>query len=735
MNAVAPLPSAFTPRLAVADALAASWLAEVTLRLRREVCWLWQMRTGSAGTPDTAPPPADPVAEQLDHVRFADDKKRFNETDVTARYLSERIDGVRAARSDTPGPWSALAYRLALDDASQFVLALGLLAHSDPACGPIVGSCLNDMTRTRPTLALAHALYDEPAALLHIDSAHALFRFGLLETVLDTVAGAVGWHQPFEMSPLIAYTCINGDGRLPTELHVLQPNHGLNADAPAVRTAVSVLQAAPRSPQLQPLLGDAGCDVAGWLRGIRRWTGRPLVELAQTSLPDMARLTALAAWCWLHDCDVLLPALEPQNDHPHDRLASWPKVPVRWLLPVTEPQALERLPRDLTQTPVQLPPTDFHARVARLKQALGPRADGLDNAIEEMARRFRVPAATIDAVGAAAAALRTPLNAETLHTLYRARTRPDLGSLAQPVTPRFTLDELVLPRAQLGQLTEITAAMRALTWVHYHYGTARAWNDAGLSVLFCGPPGTGKTMAAEAIAQELNLPMFRIDLSQVVNKYIGETEKNLKRVFDAAEDSDCLMFFDEADALFGKRTGVKDAHDRFANIEISYLLERMERFKGIAVLATNRRKDLDEAFLRRLRYLVEFPLPGAAERARLWRYVFPKAVDISALDIDYLARQFPLAGGHIRSIAFNSCLQTGRNAGAQPPADQGAEAKSDPPDTDTDTPPVARVAMQTVLHAVKRELDKLNRPNSPDSFGAYRELIEPLFAEFDGVPR
>jgi SpoVK/Ycf46/Vps4 family AAA+-type ATPase len=193
-------------------------------------------------------------------------------------------------------------------------------------------------------------------------------------------------------------------------------------------------------------------------------------------------------------------------------------------------------------------------------------------------------------------------------------------------------------------------------------------------------------------------------LSQVVNKYIGETEKNLKRVFDAAEDSDCLMFFDEADALFGKRTGVKDAHDRFANIEISYLLERMERFKGIAVLATNRRQDLDEAFLRRLRYLVEFPLPGKAERVRLWRYVFPRAVDISELDIDYLARQFPFAGGHIRSIAFNACLQTSSDS-------------------------EARVAMRTVLFAVKRELDKLNRPNSADSFGAYHEMIMPLFDE------
>ncbi|BCT67375.1 ATP-binding protein [Nitrosospira sp. NRS527] len=700
MSAVSPLPVAFTPRLDVADMLAASWLTEITLRLRREICWLWQLRIGSPAPVGAVPPPANATAEQLDLTRFADDKRRFLDSDVTAHYLTEQIDALRTARRDTPGPWSAIVYRLALDDCAQFVLALGLLARTDPACGAIIGSCLNDMNRTLPTLALAQRLYDDPAALLRIDMGHVLFRFGLLETGADPA----GWHQSFEMSSLIAHACISEDGCVPAELRMLQAGPFVQADSPAVCAAVSVLQGVPRTPQLVPLLGDIGCDVAEWLRGIAQLTGRPLVELTQTPLPDTARLTALAAWCWLHDCDVLLPPTTMQDEHQHSRMTTWPTAPVRWLAPLSDPQAMRRLPVELLQTPLQLPHTGFTARVTRLQRALGPLADGLDEAIEEMARRFRVPAAVIDAIGAAADALDAPLTAETLHTLCRARAHPDLGSLAQPVTPRFTLDELVLPPAQMLQLTEITGAMRALTWVHYHFGTARAWNDAGLSVLFCGPPGTGKTMAAEAIAHDLELPMFRIDLSQVVNKYIGETEKNLKRVFDAAEDSDCLMFFDEADALFGKRTGVKDAHDRFANIEISYLLERMERFKGIAVLATNRRKDLDEAFLRRLRYLIEFPLPGEAERVRLWRYVFPQAVDISELDIDYLARQFPLAGGHIRSIAFNACLQAGRYSGP-------------------------RIAMPTVLFAVKRELDKLNRPNSPESFGAYRELILPLYDE------
>jgi SpoVK/Ycf46/Vps4 family AAA+-type ATPase len=241
--------------------------------------------------------------------------------------------------------------------------------------------------------------------------------------------------------------------------------------------------------------------------------------------------------------------------------------------------------------------------------------------------------------------------------------------------------------------------MNNLTRVHYEWGTARAWNEGGLAVLFAGAPGTGKTMAAEAIAAELDLPLYRIDLSQVVNKYIGETEKNLRRLFDAADSADVILFFDEADALFGKRTEVKDAHDRYANLEISYLLERMERFKGLAILATNRKKDLDEAFLRRLRFVVEFPMPGMAERLRIWRSVIPNGVDASAIDFEFLAQRFPLAGGHIRGIVFQACLQS---------ANEGAPR---------------RLGMPAVVRAVQREYDKLDRVNSLDQFGPYAELV------------
>jgi hypothetical protein len=359
------------------------------------------------------------------------------------------------------------------------------------------------------------------------------------------------------------------------------------------------------------------------------------------------------------------------------------------------------MPASVLTPPCRIPALSFEQRRALFHDGLAERAQGMESAVAEASRRFRFGRRAIERV-TQTLSHSDALTAAELFAACRTEAETEFGHLAQSVEPRFSLEELVLPPPQTRQVAEIRQAMNALTEVHYRWGTARAWNEGGLTVLFCGPPGTGKTMAAEALAAALDLPMVRIDLSQVVNKYIGETEKNLKRIFDAAELSDCVLFFDEADALFGKRTEVKDAHDRFANIEISYLLERMERFKGLAVLATNRKKDLDEAFMRRLRYVVEFPLPGAPERERIWRGIFPAGVDTSELDYPYLAKRFPLSGGHIRSIAFNACLLSATDSGE------------------------AKVRMVGVLIAVKREFDKLNHAASEELFGQYAPMIREL---------
>ena len=203
-------------------------------------------------------------------------------------------------------------------------------------------------------------------------------------------------------------------------------------------------------------------------------------------------------------------------------------------------------------------------------------------------------------------------------------TRPGLDGLAQRIEPKATWDDIVLPASEMKLLRQIAAQVRYRGQV-YGAGGFAASRSRGLSInaLFAGESGTGKTMAAEVIANDLGLNLYRIDLSAVVNKYIGETEKNLRRLFDAAEDGGVILFFDEADALFGRRSEVKDSHDRYANIEINYLLQRLESFTGLAIMATNMKSALDTAFLRRIRFVVEFRAHGAAERKLIWQRIFP----------------------------------------------------------------------------------------------------------------
>jgi hypothetical protein len=238
----------------------------------------------------------------------------------------------------------------------------------------------------------------------------------------------------------------------------------------------------------------------------------------------------------------------------------------------------------------------------------------------------------------------------------RVQARPHLEGLAQRIEPAATWDDLVLPDKQKQMLKQISIHVRQRAKVYQTWGFAsKGLRGLGISVLFAGPSGTGKTMAGEVLANELKLDLFRIDLSQVVSKYIGETEKNLRRVFDAAEDGAAILLFDEADALFGKRSEVKDSHDRYANIEVSYLLQRMEAYRGMAILTTNRKSSLDQAFLRRIRFVVEFPFPEPEQRAEIWRRIFPRATPTEGLRIDRLAR-LNASGGNIRNIAMGAAF-------------------------------------------------------------------------------
>lgn len=292
------------------------------------------------------------------------------------------------------------------------------------------------------------------------------------------------------------------------------------------------------------------------------------------------------------------------------------------------------------------------------QQALGQSAARLNGALDGIASQFRLSARPIHTQGAQlASALAVSTQPEALlWSACRSMGRSKLDELAQRVEVAAGWDDLVLPEAQKATLQQIGAHVRNRLKVHLEWGFAgKGARGLGISALFAGESGTGKTMAAEVLAKELQLDLYRIDLSSVVSKYIGETEKNLRRVFDAAEESGAILFFDEADALFGRRSEVKDSHDRYANIEVSYLLQRMEAYRGLAILTTNLKAALDTAFQRRLRFVVQFPFPDQAMRELIWRSTFPPSAPLGRIDYPKLAR-LSVAGGNIRNIALNAAF-------------------------------------------------------------------------------
>jgi SpoVK/Ycf46/Vps4 family AAA+-type ATPase len=278
----------------------------------------------------------------------------------------------------------------------------------------------------------------------------------------------------------------------------------------------------------------------------------------------------------------------------------------------------------------------------------------------------------------------------------RSLSSQRLATLAKKIEPHYRWDDIVLPDDVIAQLREVCSRV-----VHRHrvlgeWGFARKLSlGKGVNALFAGPSGTGKTMASEIIANELELDLYKIDLSGVISKYIGETEKNLDRVFSAAEDANAILFFDEADALFGKRSEVRDSHDRYANIEISYLLQKMEEYEGLAILATNLRGNLDESFTRRLAFTIHFPFPDELSRLRIWRGIWPADLELDErADLDFLARRFKLSGGNIKNIALAAAFLA---------AEEGSP----------------RVAMRHLIHATQREFQKLGKPLTDTELGPH----------------
>ncbi len=318
--------------------------------------------------------------------------------------------------------------------------------------------------------------------------------------------------------------------------------------------------------------------------------------------------------------------------------------------------------------------------------------------LSELAGKFRfTPGQIRDAAIAAEGFVRWrgdgDMTRADLHAACRAQSNRKLGTLASKIEPVYSWADIVLPEDQLEQLRELAAHVRYVQLVMSGWGFAAKHSlGRAASALFAGPSGTGKTMAAEIVADDLALDLYKIDLSAVVSKYIGETEKNLDRIFREAEDSNAILFFDEADALFGKRSEVKDAHDRFANIEIAYLLQKMEECEGVVILATNLKKNMDSAFVRRLRFIIDFPFPEEEHRERIWRGIFPAAAPVSdSVDFSLLARKLKITGGNIKNISLRAAYLAAARAGV--------------------------IDMDMLFTAAKRELQKIGRVFRESDFG------------------
>jgi len=457
----------------------------------------------------------------------------------------------------------------------------------------------------------------------------------------------------------------------------------------AADRVVALWESAPdgRSPPAVQLCGSDAAGRRGVAAAACAKAGLAAVLVEAAELPTSAAEQEPLARLWEREAALTSAALVLELDDLDDvsRLraaVTFLETVGGWRLVSSRDPVRARLEPILR---VDVPPLEAAEQLELWAEALDGQADGAE--LAAVAQQFRLGS---DGVAAAAARVRaggSPWEA------CREQARPRLDDLALRIEPAADWEELVLPEPQLETLREIALHVRHRATVYESWGfAAKGARGLGISALFSGPSGTGKTMAAEVLANELGLDLYRIDLSSVVSKYIGETEKNLRRVFDAAEEGGAILLFDEADALFGKRSEVKDSHDRYANIEISYLLQRMEVYRGLAILTTNQKSALDQAFLRRLRFVVQFPFPDAAQRAEIWRRIYPSETPTNGLDYAKLAR-LNITGGNIHNIALGAAFLA---AGEEAP-----------------------VGMEQLLRAARGEYAKLERPLSDAEIGGW----------------
>jgi hypothetical protein len=410
-----------------------------------------------------------------------------------------------------------------------------------------------------------------------------------------------------------------------------------------------------RGPVLH-VVGGSRAERVAIARQASRELGLNLYVLRGADLPSDARTREELAQLWAREAVLLDGALLVENDSseaPTGRLAVASFLEAAGgVLCLSGGETPELRDRRIILIECR-PPSAVEQRDL-WREALGDAAPELG--LDRLVAQFSLSRDAIEEVAAEARSGEHPQVSSQLWNAVRRRVRPSFGTLAQALEPKASWELLVLPAAQKAVLRDVAVHVRQRQTVYESWGfSERSSRGLGISALFAGPSGTGKTMAAEVLARELELDLVHIDLSRVISKYIGETERNLSQIFDAAEKGSAILLFDEADALFGRRSEVKDSHDRYANIEVSYLLQRMEAYRGLAVLTTNSETSLDTAFSRRLRFVVRFPHPEHVERSEIWRRVFPERTPIDRLDHERLGR-LEVSGGNIRNIALHAAF-------------------------------------------------------------------------------
>ena len=617
---------------------------------------------GGAEKPPTATPPVLPVGLLLPASEQALDEQ-----------IAEALKTMDAAASNDPAPaLHILADRFGLSRFERNVLLLCAALELDTSIASLCNLAQGSANRPYPTFALALALFDEPAweAL----SPERPLRYWRLVEINQPGA------QPLTTSALRAderiVNYVKGlnyiDDRLAPFLVPLQPSSGAlalpDSQLTATATIINKLQTTPQSPHV-PVVQLPGCDSAS--KQLIAWhavstLGLHLYRLPAEWLPSNAtELDTLARF--INRESALLPIAfyvdANEIDKPAGETAETNRSSTlqRFLTRINclvflDTRDVRTFATAQTITVDVAKPSRGEQQTA-WEQTLGSSA--ADNPAK-LAGQFNLGLAEIDRIAKAMPTEPVAGDERTFHERLwdecLASTRPRLDELAQRLDAKAKWPNLVLPKQEMNLLRQIAAQVSQRAKVYEEWGFSKKMNRGlGISALFAGDSGTGKTMAAEVIANELRLNLYRIDLSAVVSKYIGETEKNLRRLFDAAEDGGAILFFDEADALFGKRSEVKDSHDRYANIEINYLLQRLEAYRGLAILATNMKNALDAAFTRRLRFIVNFPFPGLAERRDIWRDVFPPETLMKGLDFDRLSR-LNLTGGNIHNVALNAAF-------------------------------------------------------------------------------